>query len=128
MIATAATSIRSTLPNKVDAELRLAVGLILSAHDLLDQGQRADAMFGGGGRYEADAVENRFGTSLKMFNRVRHAFETIEQWREKAPKNIDFDALLHEYGEFDVLEEPRMTGQGYLYLNGSLTPPVIPVN
>lgn len=119
-------AIRETLPTQVDVALANAVSSLQVMHEALAQGRRTDAMFGGGGRYEADAATNRCGGLIRLFQVKAEKLAVIVEWRDRCPRDIDFDELLSEYGE---LPEVWLSALGYAYLREQLddSSPLLPV-
>lgn len=108
---------RAGLPTSVDVALASAVSRLQAMHEALEQGRRADAMFGGGGRYEADAASNRCGGLFGLFRQKAEQLAVIERWRSRCPADIDFDELLAEYGD---LPEVWLSVEGFAYLSEQL--------
>lgn len=106
-------SLIEKLPTKVKVDLELAIGGLSNMHDALESGRRADNMFSGGGRYEADVIENKWGTTQNFFDWKEFYLDIIEKWRARCPSDINFDELIEEFGG---VTKVYLTA-GYEYLN-----------
>lgn len=107
-------SIREELPTEVDVAITGAVSRLQAMHEALEQGRRADAMFGGGGRYEAEVIHHRYGSLKQLLQTVEEKQAVIRKWRERCPSGIDFEKLLTEYGE---IPEIAISEGGSVYLS-----------
>lgn len=90
------------IPPQVIGTVRAAVVVLRGLAEALEMGRRADAMFSGQGRYEADSYRN---VGLRNGGKnVQRAYETIALFREVASDNgVDAEAVLAHLG----LPEPK---------------------
>lgn len=83
------------VPAGVQNTLRTHLGALRGHADALESGRQTDRMFGGGGRYEHDAWQNR-GLSEE---RLKTHHDAIAAFRTHAPKQgVDPDAVLSALG------------------------------
>lgn len=85
------------IPDQVLSVVRAAVRRIRDLADALAQGRRADCMFDGGGRYEADAWCNAMGAG--RFQQFKDAVNHLHLFKRIATENgVDGEAVLKELG------------------------------
>jgi hypothetical protein len=81
----------------------------------LEIGRQTDKLFDGNGRYEADAINNYYGSPKGMRATAAAAWKTLNDWGSRCPEDVDFDALLEEIGGVLSLDslEPSVDAEEY---------------
>jgi superfamily II DNA or RNA helicase len=94
----AAAAAPKHVPDRVLAYLRRGLMALSNAADAVRQGRETDKMFGGNGRYEADAFANSAAD-------IRSGTETITKFREACASNgTDADAVIASQGGMSDLQ------------------------